>query len=82
MLNEQHTCSGPLRMLYTRLPEGMAMPLHTAKPTMAVMLSRPAAAISIEGMTAHIQGLSSCQRTSGLPGAAASRLVQIEQVGG
>lgn len=46
------TCRGPEQILYTRLPEGMAMPLQTAKPTMAPMLSNPAAAISMDGMTA------------------------------
>ena len=34
----------------------MAIPLHTAKPTMAAMESRPAAAISILGMTAQHAG--------------------------
>lgn len=31
------------------------MPLQMAKPTMAPMLSKPAAAISIDGITAHTQ---------------------------
>lgn len=47
------TCRGPEQMLYARFPDGMAMPLQMAKPTMAPMLSSPADAISMEGMTAQ-----------------------------
>ena len=59
------TCNGPEQMLYTRLPEGMAMPLQTAKPTMAPMLSNPADAISMDGMTAqgHATQISVTERT-------------------
>lgn len=49
---EKGTCRGPDRILYTRLPLVMLMPLQIAYPTMAPMESSPAAAISIEGMTA------------------------------
>ena len=42
------------------------MPLQMAKPTMAPMLSSPAAAISIEGMTAiHVKAQRSVLKSAG-----------------